>query len=165
MRGRKTRQRHSWSVGNVQNSRWEPPPPARSQVSNHYAAMPSMHFGYAVWVCTALVALLRGGPFHPRSPWTQRAGVAGVALYPAAVLFCILVRSSPPVRNASAPPPPQSRQLRCPRGSAQRRPSPRRVVLSMNSASSPRLTKSPGRQCGRQWHGGRASAGFSCGDR
>mmetsp|Transcript_6377 Transcript_6377/g.18355 ORF Transcript_6377/g.18355 Transcript_6377/m.18355 type:complete len:433 (-) Transcript_6377:2475-3773(-) len=63
-------------------------------VSNHYAAMPSMHFGYALWVCTALVGLLRGGPFHPRAPWAQRVGVALVGLYPASVLFCILVTAN-----------------------------------------------------------------------
>ena len=62
------------------------------QVSNHYAAMPSMHFGYALWVCTALAALLRGGPLHPRSLCGQRAVLAIVGLYPASVLFCIVVR-------------------------------------------------------------------------
>ncbi len=61
------------------------------QVSNHYAAMPSMHFGYALWVCTALAGLLRGGPFHPRSVAGQRAMLALIGLYPASVLFCIIV--------------------------------------------------------------------------
>ena len=62
-----------------------------SQVSNHYAAMPSMHFGYALWVCTALAGLLKGGPFQPRSRAGWRCMLAAVGLYPASVLFCIIV--------------------------------------------------------------------------
>jgi hypothetical protein len=61
------------------------------QVSNHYAAMPSMHFGYALWVCTALAGLLKGGPFQPRSRVGWRCMLAAVGLYPASVLFCIIV--------------------------------------------------------------------------
>jgi hypothetical protein len=60
-------------------------------VSNHYAAMPSMHFGYALWVCTALAGLLKGGPFQPRSRAGWRCMLAAVGLYPASVLFCIIV--------------------------------------------------------------------------
>lgn len=69
-------------------------PCAMAQVSNHYAAMPSMHFGYAVWVSTAIFGLLQGGPFHPRSPLVRKALLVLVACYPASVLFCILVRPS-----------------------------------------------------------------------
>ena len=67
----------------------------RLQVSNHYAAMPSMHFGYALWVCTALAGLLKGGPFQPRSRVGWRCMLAAVGLYPASVLFCIIVSAYP----------------------------------------------------------------------
>jgi hypothetical protein len=56
--------------------------------------MPSMHFGYALWVCTALAGLLKGGPFQPRSRAGWRCMLAAVGLYPASVLFCIIVRLS-----------------------------------------------------------------------
>ena len=58
--------------------------------------MPSMHFGYALWVCAALAGLLQGGPFQPRSWVGWRCVLAAVALYPASVLFCIIVSTLHP---------------------------------------------------------------------
>lgn len=67
---------------------------ALEKVSNHYAAMPSMHFGYALWVSIALYGLLQGGRFHSRYFLVRKALVVLVACYPASVLFCILVTAN-----------------------------------------------------------------------
>jgi hypothetical protein len=51
-----------------------------ASVSNQYAAMPSMHIGWATWCAIAVWPLLR-------RRWVK----IGVLLYPAATLFCIVV--------------------------------------------------------------------------
>jgi hypothetical protein len=51
-----------------------------SVVSNQYAAMPSMHFGWSTWCAITLVLVIGRG----RLRWLA-------FLYPAATLFCILV--------------------------------------------------------------------------
>lgn len=63
----------------------------QADLSNHYAAMPSMHFGYALWFCIATVGLLQGPPPRPAAPWPRRSLLGVLALYPPAVLFCIVV--------------------------------------------------------------------------
>ncbi len=67
-----------------------------SMVSNQYAAMPSLHFGWSTWCAVTALAVLR-------SMAARRAAEAGVPVgplsrhtwwvftYPAATLFCILV--------------------------------------------------------------------------
>ena len=77
----------------------------QADLSNHYAAMPSMHFGYALWFCIAAVGLLRGPPPRPRGPWLQAPLLVLIAIYPPAVLFCIVVRRQDP-----PPPPPRPPQ-------------------------------------------------------
>lgn len=52
-------------------------------ISNQYAAMPSMHIGWASWCAFAVWPLLR-------RRWTKVA----VLLYPAATLFCIVVTAN-----------------------------------------------------------------------
>ena len=42
-----------------------------SQVSNHYAAMPSMHFGYASWVSLTLLRLARGALKSSTWQWVR----------------------------------------------------------------------------------------------
>lgn len=54
-----------------------------SKVSNQYAAMPSLHFGWALWSAVVLWPLLR-------RRWARTA----VALYPAATLFAIMVTAN-----------------------------------------------------------------------
>ncbi len=60
-------------------------------VSNQYAAMPSLHFGWSTWCALTMVLTLRavnrreGAPAH-RHWW--------VFLYPAVTLFCILVTAN-----------------------------------------------------------------------
>jgi hypothetical protein len=51
-----------------------------NSISNQYAAMPSLHIGWASWCAFAMWPLLR-------RRWTK----AAVLLYPAATLFCIVV--------------------------------------------------------------------------
>jgi membrane-associated phospholipid phosphatase len=51
-----------------------------TQLSNQYAAMPSMHIGWSSWCAFAMWPLLR-------RRWTKIA----MLLYPAATLFCIVV--------------------------------------------------------------------------
>lgn len=53
---------------------------ALQSISNQYAAMPSLHIGWASWCALALIPLARR--------WWLRAALA---LYPAATLFCIVV--------------------------------------------------------------------------
>ena len=53
---------------------------AMSKVSNQYAAMPSLHFGWSTWCALVLVPTLR-------SPWLRWLA----ALYPAMTLFAIVV--------------------------------------------------------------------------
>jgi membrane-associated phospholipid phosphatase len=49
-------------------------------VSNQYAAMPSMHIGWSTWCALALLPVLR-------RRWTKALAVG----YPLATLFCIVV--------------------------------------------------------------------------
>ncbi|QXC63276.1 phosphatase PAP2 family protein [Aquihabitans sp. G128] len=51
-----------------------------AQLSNQYAAMPSLHFGWSTWCAITLVVIIGKG----RLRWLA-------FLYPAATLFCILV--------------------------------------------------------------------------
>jgi len=53
---------------------------AVNKLSNQYAAMPSLHFAWAVWSSLVLVPILR-------RPWAKALAVA----YPAATLFAIVV--------------------------------------------------------------------------
>ena len=53
---------------------------AMSKVSNQYAAMPSLHFGWSMWCALVLVPTLR-------SPWLK----ALAAIYPLLTLFAIVV--------------------------------------------------------------------------
>jgi hypothetical protein len=53
------------------------------EVSNQYAAMPSMHIGWSVWTALVLVPLLR-------RPWAK----ALAALYPVVTLICILLTAN-----------------------------------------------------------------------
>lgn len=53
------------------------------EVSNQYAAMPSMHIGWSVWVALALVPLMR-----------RRSSKILVGLYPAVTLLCILLTAN-----------------------------------------------------------------------
>jgi hypothetical protein len=53
---------------------------ALQSISNQYAAMPSLHIGWALWCSLALLPLARR--------WWQRVALA---LYPLATLFCIIV--------------------------------------------------------------------------
>ena len=52
-------------------------------VSNQYAAMPSMHIGWSTWCAVAMWPLLR-------RRWQRVA----VFLYPLATLFCIIVTAN-----------------------------------------------------------------------
>ncbi len=54
-----------------------------AQVSNQYAAMPSLHFAWSTWSALVLYPMLR-------SRWTR----AVVVLYPAATLFAIVVTAN-----------------------------------------------------------------------
>jgi len=54
-----------------------------ASISNQYAAMPSLHIGWATWCALAIWPLLR-------RRWTKVA----VLLYPAATLFCIIVTAN-----------------------------------------------------------------------
>ena len=54
-----------------------------ASISNQYAAMPSLHIGWATWCALAIWPLLR-------RRWTKLA----VLLYPAATLFCIIVTAN-----------------------------------------------------------------------
>ncbi len=56
---------------------------AGSTVSNQYAAMPSMHFGWSTWCALTLAAGVR-----------RRRWKLAVFLYPALTLFCILVTAN-----------------------------------------------------------------------
>ncbi len=56
---------------------------AGSTVSNQYAAMPSMHFGWSTWCALTLAAGMR-----------RRRWKVAVFLYPALTLFCILVTAN-----------------------------------------------------------------------
>ncbi len=62
---------------------WEFSSGAGSTVSNQYAAMPSMHFGWSSWCALTLAAGLR-----------RRRWKVAVFLYPAVTLFCILVTAN-----------------------------------------------------------------------
>ncbi len=53
---------------------------AMAQVSNQYAAMPSMHTGWSTWCALVLIPMLR-----------RRWAKVLAALYPVATVFCILV--------------------------------------------------------------------------
>ena len=52
-------------------------------VSNQYAAMPSLHFGWSTWCAITVIAVIG----HGRARWFA-------LLYPAATLFCILVTAN-----------------------------------------------------------------------
>ena len=52
-------------------------------ISNQYAAMPSMHIGWSTWCAVAMWPLLR-----------RRWQRAVVFLYPLATLFCIIVTAN-----------------------------------------------------------------------
>ncbi len=52
-------------------------------ISNQYAAMPSLHFGWSTWCAIAMVVVIGKG----RARWLA-------LLYPAATLFCILVTAN-----------------------------------------------------------------------
>jgi hypothetical protein len=54
-----------------------------AQVSNQYAAMPSLHFGWSAWSAFVLYPMLR-------RPWSR----ALVVLYPAATTFAIVVTAN-----------------------------------------------------------------------
>jgi hypothetical protein len=54
-----------------------------AEISNQYAAMPSLHIGWSTWCALAVWPLLR-------RRWTK----AAVFLYPAATLFCIVVTAN-----------------------------------------------------------------------
>ena len=54
-----------------------------AEISNQYAAMPSLHIGWSTWCALAVWPLLR-------RRWTK----AAVMLYPAATLFCIVVTAN-----------------------------------------------------------------------
>jgi hypothetical protein len=54
-----------------------------AQVSNQYAAMPSLHFGWSAWSALVLYPMLR-------RPWAR----ALVVLYPAATTFAIVVTAN-----------------------------------------------------------------------
>ena len=54
-----------------------------AQVSNQYAAMPSLHMGWSIWSTLVLYPMLR-------RPWSR----VTVALYPAATLFAIVVTAN-----------------------------------------------------------------------
>ena len=56
-----------------------------SIISNQYAAMPSLHFGWSTWCAITLVIILGGG-----SVWRRRLRWLAF-LYPSTTLFCILV--------------------------------------------------------------------------
>ncbi|MCB0986425.1 MAG: phosphatase PAP2 family protein [Acidimicrobiales bacterium] len=65
-------------------------------VSNQYAAMPSLHFGWSSWCAVTVVLIMRARASTPAvgtsgSPAPLPRRVWWVALYPAATLFCILV--------------------------------------------------------------------------
>jgi hypothetical protein len=53
---------------------------AVAQVSNQFAAMPSLHFGWSMWCCLALYPVLR-----------NRLGKVLIALYPWLTVFAIIV--------------------------------------------------------------------------
>lgn len=61
-----------------------------AQVSNQYAAMPSLHFAWSTWSALVLYPMMR------RS-WSR----AAVALYPAATLFAIVVTANHYVLDAA----------------------------------------------------------------
>ncbi|MCU1353215.1 MAG: hypothetical protein JWM05_2424 [Acidimicrobiales bacterium] len=67
----------------VHGGLWEFGKGAMSSVSNQYAAMPSMHFGWSTWSAITLLACLR------KNRWRWL-----VLLYPAGTLFCILVTAN-----------------------------------------------------------------------
>jgi hypothetical protein len=54
-----------------------------NSVSNQYAAMPSLHTAWALWVALALAELIK-----------PRSGKALVFLYPVATIFCIVVTAN-----------------------------------------------------------------------
>ncbi len=56
---------------------------AMKNVSNQYAAMPSLHFGWSTWCAITVVLVIGRG----RARWLA-------FLYPAATLFCILVTAN-----------------------------------------------------------------------
>jgi hypothetical protein len=59
-----------------------------SMISNQYAAMPSLHFGWSSWCAITLVIILGGGSVRRRRlRWLA-------FLYPSATLFCILVTAN-----------------------------------------------------------------------
>jgi len=62
-----------------------------AQVSNQYAAMPSLHFAWSIWSALVLFPVLR-------RPWSRYA----VALYPVATLFAIVVTANHYVLDAAA---------------------------------------------------------------
>ncbi|MCU1452779.1 MAG: hypothetical protein JWN46_925 [Acidimicrobiales bacterium] len=64
----------------VHGGLWQFGKGAMSSVSNQFAAMPSLHFGWSSWCALTLLVCLR------RNRWRWLA-----LLYPAATLFCILV--------------------------------------------------------------------------
>jgi hypothetical protein len=53
---------------------------AIAEVSNQFAAMPSLHFGWSMWCCLALYPVLR-----------NRVGKALIAIYPWLTVFAIIV--------------------------------------------------------------------------
>ena len=64
---------------------------AMSKISNQYAAMPSLHFAWAVWSSLVLVPVLR-------RPWA----VALAVLYPAGTLFAVVVTGNHYILDAVA---------------------------------------------------------------
>ncbi len=56
---------------------------AMEQISNQYAAMPSLHFAWAMWTFLVLFP-------HLRRPWAKLA----IAMYPWATLFAIVVTAN-----------------------------------------------------------------------
>jgi hypothetical protein len=56
---------------------------AMSKVSNQYAAMPSMHFGWSLWCCLVFLPALR-------RPWARALAIA----YPVLTLFAIVVTAN-----------------------------------------------------------------------
>jgi hypothetical protein len=67
----------------VYGSPWSFDSGAMHKISNQYAAMPSLHFGWSAWCTLVLISTL------PR-PWTK----AIIALYPLATTFSIVVTAN-----------------------------------------------------------------------
>lgn len=75
----------------VFGSPWSFDSGAMNKISNQYAAMPSLHFAWAMWSACALVPALR-------RPWSKTLAVA----YPVATLFAVVVTANHFVLDAFA---------------------------------------------------------------